>query len=317
MARPIRVEFEGAYYHLMARGNERKAIFKDDRDRQLFLQTLQEVIGQYGLILHCYCLMSNHYHLVIQTPRGNLSRAMAWFQGTYTNRYNRRHQRSGHLFQGRYKSQIIEADEYAIKLICYIHLNPVRGRNKSQPLDQDKRQLLEQYAWSSHCYYSGKLKAADWINLDWLSYYSRKLSSAQRLYRNDISQAFEQQPASPFDQIRGGFVLGSEKFWEKVWDIMDGKKAKHETRWREYHGRDRIRQQVQQLVEKESDARIKMWIRVRLGGERLVDIAREQGYRDGAGVCQVVTRLETSAIKNPSLRTKLEKCRRNLSIVMR
>lgn len=124
MARPIRIEFEGALYHVTARGNERRAIFRSDADRALFLETLGECIAQFGLILHTYCLMRNHYHLVVETPRANLSRALGWLQTTYTIRFNRRHRRSGHLFQGRFKAHLVEADSYAMELLRYIHLNP-------------------------------------------------------------------------------------------------------------------------------------------------------------------------------------------------
>jgi REP element-mobilizing transposase RayT len=101
MARPIRIEFAGAVYHVMARGNERRAIFFDDQDRRRFLETLAQMADQFGVRVHAYCLMPNHYHLIVETPRANLSRAIGWLQVTYTVRFNRRHRRSGHLFQGR------------------------------------------------------------------------------------------------------------------------------------------------------------------------------------------------------------------------
>jgi putative transposase len=131
MARPIRVEFEGAVYHLTARGNERRSIFCGDRDRLRFLETLEEAINEFGLRLHGYCLMPNHYHLLVETPRGNLSRSLGWLQTTYTVRFNRRHRRSGHLFQGRFKAHLVEADTYSRELLRYLHLNPVRPRDKS------------------------------------------------------------------------------------------------------------------------------------------------------------------------------------------
>ncbi|MBI5394427.1 MAG: transposase, partial [Verrucomicrobia bacterium] len=130
MARPIRVEYEGAVYHVMARGNERRAIFHSDADRQLFLQTVAGMVLQFGVLLHVYCLMPNHYHLVVETPQGNLSRAIGWLQVTYTVRFNARHRRSGHLFQGRFKAQLVEADDYGQELVRYVHLNPVRSRRK-------------------------------------------------------------------------------------------------------------------------------------------------------------------------------------------
>ena len=110
MARPLRVEFPGALYHVTARGNERRAVFRDDEDRHRFLATLEEASTEYGLRLHAFCLMPNHYHLLVETPRANLSRAIGWLQTTYTIRFNRRHRRSGHLFQGRFKAHIVDAE---------------------------------------------------------------------------------------------------------------------------------------------------------------------------------------------------------------
>ena len=113
MARPIRIEYEGAVYHVIARGNERRKIFRSDDDRRLFLATLEQCVKENELTLHAWCLMPNHYHLVIETPRGNLSRALGWLQTAYTVRFNRRRPRSSHLFQGRFKAQLVEADSYA------------------------------------------------------------------------------------------------------------------------------------------------------------------------------------------------------------
>ena len=113
MARPVRVEFENAVYHVTARGNERKDIYRDVADRQCFLETLEEAVGRFGVVVHAYCLLDNHYHLLLQTPRANLTGAAGWLQTTYSIRFNRRHKRSGHLFQGRFKAHLVEADLYA------------------------------------------------------------------------------------------------------------------------------------------------------------------------------------------------------------
>ena len=110
MARPVRVEYANAVYHLTARGNERKAIYRDHQDRQRFLETLEDARQRFALVVHGFCLMPNHYHLLVQTPRANLSAAAAWLQTTYSVRFNRRHRRSGHLFQGRYKAHLVEED---------------------------------------------------------------------------------------------------------------------------------------------------------------------------------------------------------------
>ena len=111
MARSIRVEFTDAVYHVTARGNEPRAIYRDDQGRQRFLETVEEAHDRFEVVIHAYCLMSNHYHLLIQTPRANLSAAVGWLQTTYSVRFNRRHRRSGHLYQGRFKAHLVEADE--------------------------------------------------------------------------------------------------------------------------------------------------------------------------------------------------------------
>ena len=116
---------ENAVYHVTARGNERKDIYRDPADRQRFLETLEEAVDRFGLVVHAYCLLGNHYHLLLQTPRANLTGALGWLQATYSIRFNRRHKRSGHLFQGRFKAHLVEADLYARQLVKYIHLNPV------------------------------------------------------------------------------------------------------------------------------------------------------------------------------------------------
>jgi len=127
MARPLRIEYEGALYHITTRGNARAAIFLADEDRNLFLKTLSEVPIRYGWICHAYCLMPNHYHLLVETPSPNLSRGMQLLNGIYTQEFNRQHKRSGHLFQGRFKAILVEKESHLLELARYIVLNPVRA----------------------------------------------------------------------------------------------------------------------------------------------------------------------------------------------
>src|SRR2546425_3894821 len=191
MARPIRVEFPGAVYHVMARGNERRTTFCDDQDRWRFLETLAEMVEQFGVRVHAYCLMPNHYRLIVETPRGNLSRAVGWLQVTYTVRFNRRHRRSGHLFQGRFKAQLVEADEYAQWLVEYVHLNPVRPRRKGEQIAAHRAEELDGYEWSSHRDYAGwRQKPKEWLCLDWLRYWGAAAAAARREYRRRIAGAF-------------------------------------------------------------------------------------------------------------------------------
>jgi putative transposase len=129
MPRALRFEYEGAVYHVMSRGDRREAIFRDSADRERFLQTLDEACGKTGWQVHALCLMSNHFHLVIETPGGNLVAGMKWLLGTYTSRFNRRHKLVGHLFSGRYKALVIDADTLGyLRTVCdTVHLNPVRA----------------------------------------------------------------------------------------------------------------------------------------------------------------------------------------------
>ena len=127
MGRQWRIEFAEAFYHILSRGNESRDIFYDDEDRRLFLDTLAEMSERFDLNIYAYVLMDNHYHLLLRTNLANLSKAMQWFGLTYTRRFNNRHSRSGHLFQGRYKSIIVQNDAYMVRLFCYIHRNPLRA----------------------------------------------------------------------------------------------------------------------------------------------------------------------------------------------
>jgi REP-associated tyrosine transposase len=169
MARPIRIEFENAVYHVTARGNERRDIYRDDKDRARFLETLGETVERFGVVVHAYCLMPNHYHLLYQTPLANLSDSAGWLQATYAVRFNRRHGRSGHLFQGRFKAHLVEADSYARQLIKYIHLNPVRPKDKRRPIPVNRRGEQSHYRWSSHRVYAGLGNASppNWLCAEW------------------------------------------------------------------------------------------------------------------------------------------------------
>jgi putative transposase len=152
MARPLRITFPGAFYHITSRGNERKSVFKSKRDREKFLGYLESATQRYGAVIHAYCLMDNHYHLLLETPSGNLPQIMRHINGAYTTYFNVKRDRPGHLFQGRYKAILVESDQYAKELSRYIHLNPVRAKMSEMP---------EAYDWSSYNYYIGRKKAPE------------------------------------------------------------------------------------------------------------------------------------------------------------
>jgi len=159
MARPLRIEFAGALYHLTARGDRREAIYEDDGDRERFLDVLAEVVDRYNWVCYAFCLMTNHYHLVVETIEGNLSRGMRHLNGVYTQASNRRHGRAGHLFQGRFKGILVDRDAYLLELSRYVVLNPVRAGMVDEP---------GQWPWSSYRAMIGTAPIPDWLSVDGL-----------------------------------------------------------------------------------------------------------------------------------------------------
>ncbi len=159
MARPKRIQFEGAFYHVYNRGVEKRPIFIDEKDRRTFLGFLGKAVPAFQLRLFAYCLMENHYHLFLQTPRANLQQTMKALQGQYAQYVNFRYNRVGPLFQGRYSSRLVNVEQYALGLARYIHRNP---------LDAGLVQHLEDYPWSSYCSYSGKFPTWGWLDTGWL-----------------------------------------------------------------------------------------------------------------------------------------------------
>ncbi len=149
MARPLRIEYPGAVYHITSRGNEKKPVYKDDQDRENFLSPLDRVNKRYNWLCHAYCLMDNHFHLLIETPEGNLSIGMRQLNGVYTQTFNKRHRRTGHLFQGRYKAILIQKDSHLLEACRYVVLNPVRARLVEEP---------GQWRWSSYGATAGREK---------------------------------------------------------------------------------------------------------------------------------------------------------------
>ena len=300
------MQFEGAAYHVTARGNQRQAIFRDDTDRRRFLQTLGEACERFGLVVHAYCLMPNHYHVVATTPRANLSRAIGWFQTTYCIRFNRRHHRDGHLVRGRFKAHLIDADAYATRLVRYVHLYPVRPRDRRKPVPIERKRFFESYTWSSHrAYASRAIDVPQWLCTEWLSYWSdgRDRSRARRAYAADVAACFGRPLTSPLDELKGGLVLGDDSLWNRARKAMAVGQSKEELRWLKRDNQTEARQRVNRLIADEPDRRVRIWARARLAGEPMAALARELGYADGSAIHRVAQRLEAAAESDDNLRT--------------
>jgi REP element-mobilizing transposase RayT len=187
MARPLRIQFPGAIYHVTARGNARQGIFSDNRDRERFLELLARSVETCQVRLYLFCLMTNHFHLVLETPEGNLSRFMQLLQTAYSHFHNRRHQRAGHLFQGRYGARVVDADDYLNALSRYVHLNPVfTGKLRRSPLEE-RRKALRRYPWSSYPGYIRESRRLPFIEYGpVLSSFGSNASRRRRTYRDYV-----------------------------------------------------------------------------------------------------------------------------------
>lgn len=205
MARPLRIEYAGAVYHITSRGNERKAVFKSDQDRTNFLNTLQHVKKRYNWLCHAYCLMDNHYHLLIETPDGNLAIGMRQLNGVYTQLFNKLHGRAGHLFQGRYKAILIQKDSHLLEVCRYVVLNPVRARMVEAP---------EAWKWSSYRATAGREAAHPCLTRDWvLGQFSGKRAKAEKDYKQFVAWGIGK---TIWPEVRGQAILGGEEFAEKM-----------------------------------------------------------------------------------------------------
>jgi putative transposase len=205
MARPLRLEFPGAVYHVTSRGNARQDIVADDRDRTQFLTLLAHVIDRYRWLCHAYCVMDNHYHLLIETPQPNLSLGMRQLNGRYTQGYNRRHDRVGHLFQGRFTAIVVEKEAHLLELCRYVVLNPVRANMVSHP---------RHWAWSSYRATVGETTAPPFLTTNWiLGHFGSRVSPAQEQYRTFVAEG--RGGPRPWEQLIGQIYLGSESFIAK------------------------------------------------------------------------------------------------------
>lgn len=204
MSRPLRLEFAGALYHVTSRGNEKKPVYLDDADYELFLALMTEVCQRFNWVIHAYCLMTNHYHLVAETPDSNLSRGMRHLNGVYTQRFNSKHKRVGHLFQGRYKAILVDKDSYLLELSRYVVLNPVRAHMVDKP---------EDWRWSSYSATIGIQKGFEGLATDaMLLQFGKQRNRAIERFREFVSQGAGQEI---WRDLKHQIYLGDNKFVEE------------------------------------------------------------------------------------------------------
>jgi len=221
MSRPLRIGFAGALHHAMARGDRREEIFRDDRDRSKFLEYLAEGAERYRVKLHCYVLMENHFHLVVTTTEANLSKWMHQLKTAYTIYFNRRHQLVGHLFQGRFKSTVIEAESYLLEVSRYLHLNPVRGLALGHGTPIERRERLRGYGWSSYRGYAGLEKMKSFLDSEAIVKVFESFSGGHWKawkYRRWVEGALITGIDNPFEAVKWQQVLGGEGFIRKLKD---------------------------------------------------------------------------------------------------
>ena len=232
MARPLRIEYPGAWYHVMNRGRRKEKIFQNEKDYKAFLDVLEQICRLYGFEIHAYALLPNHYHLLIRTPLGNLSRGMRHLNGVYTQKYNKRYNIDGGLFRGRYKSMLVEEDEYLLELVRYIHRNAYKAG-----LEED----IGQYKWDSHKVYMSENNKQKWLKTEEvLSRFDKHEDEAVKGLNVFVKKAVPKDFLGVLESAKWPSVLGGKKFKDKVKELVKDKKvdAREITGSREYNVSD-------------------------------------------------------------------------------
>lgn len=327
MARPLRVDIEDGWYHVTARGDHRQEIFGDERDHGHFLELLEEMGGRFRVGVMAYVCMANHYHVIVRTPEANLSRAIQWLNISYSVWFNKRHSETGHVFQGRFKSIVVEEEAWGLELSQYVHLNPVRtkglGQGKRQraadraglsrppTADEVKRRLdkLRRYRWSSYRAYAGYGKKPSWLDTEILLARAGGPAKYRKAVEDRIRQGVEE---SPWAQVKVGIALGTVEFAKTV--------RAHLKSGREMSGKRGLRKQVnfEEVVsalerltgerwsafsDRHGDKRrdLALWVARRHTGLTLIELGRKAGGMDYAAVTMAVRRFPSACTRNKAL----------------
>lgn len=346
MARALRIERPGGRYHVTARGNERKSIYRDDSDRTHFLELLAETTERFALRIHAYVLMDNHFHLLLETPEANLSRSLQWLNVSYSLWFNRRHDRVGHLFQGRFKSVVVEDDAGWQEVARYIHLNPVRlaglGLGKrhqaaarvggiqrpSNELVGQRLARLREFRWSSYRSYAGYGGGVGWL---WRQPLDRICGGRTESERRAALRQYTEEPVRqggierPWDRLVGGLVLGTESFARRLLRQVRVNK-REQAAVRRLEPRLRWAGIVSALEKVKGEAWSEfsgrhgdwgrdaaLWLGRKRGRYTLGELGKLAGGMDYAAVGQAVSRLDKRLAKPGELRRNLAKVEKQMS----
>ena len=321
MSRPLRIEYPGAYYHVMNRGRGRQRIYRSPRDYQRFINLLSETCAMWGVRVHAYSLMPNHYHMVMETPGGNVSRAMRHLDGVYTQRYNREYKTDGTLFRGRYKALLIEKDGYLLQVVRYIHLNPVEGK-----LVRDARE----HRWTSHRYYVGKEGSPPGLEVgEVLGQFHARRRAAMGLYVRFMREGIDEGTRKLYGRGNWPSMWGSERFKERIrkrlereikdYEIPQGKRERVSPTLRliEEEVSKSYGMEVRELMGKRrgywNEARnVAIYLGRKVGGYRLIELGQRWGGLKYSSVSGIVYGVEKRLAEYGKLRKRLEEIEKHI-----
>jgi putative transposase len=327
MARPLRVDIEDGWYHVTGRGDHRQEIFIDEQDHRHFVELLEEMSGRFRVGVQAYVCMGNHYHAMVRTPEANLSRAIQWLNISYSVWFNKRHGVSGHVFQGRFKSIVVEGEAWGLELSQYVHLNPVRikalGQGKREraadragvsraPTPEEVKRRIEKlrgYRWSSYRAYAGYCGKPAWLDTDTLLARAGGTAKYRERAEDRIRQGVKE---TPWEQVKLGMALGTVEFARKIQArLKTGREMPEKKRWRKQAGFEDVVGVVERLsgelwsafCERHGDKRrdLVLWVARRCTGLTLAELGRKAGGMDYAAVTMAVRRFPEACQRDKSL----------------
>lgn len=314
MSRPLRIEYPGAWYHVMNRGRRREKVFTASEDYESFLVVLQETSKLLNLKVAVYCLMPNHYHLLLHTPDGNISRCMRHVNGVYTQRFNRTHNKDGQLFRGRYKAVVVDNDSYLLEVLRYIHRNPVRAGIVD---------TADDFTWSSHRGYMSGARKWDWLYKDYLlAMFSKKRNPAMKAYAEFIKEQVPEEIERFYDKKNLPSILGDDDFKEWIKDTFKNLRFSREIPESKALALDS--ETIRGLVCKEFGVENEMLMQLKRGtenpardvavylqrkycGQTLARLGKDYGMDNYSSVSSAYERVKTRLLKDRKMRTKIAK----------